>query len=79
MRLRIVGLRPHGELASDELAAALGPRTRLVCVTHVSNVLGTIDPVADIARLVHAAGALFLVDAAQSVPVHAGQRSGSWL
>jgi cysteine desulfurase/selenocysteine lyase len=68
LRLRIIGLRAHGELATEELAAALGPRTRLVCVTHVSNVLGTINPVADIARMVHAAGALFLVDAAQSVP-----------
>ena len=45
LRLRIIGLRAHGELASDELTAALGPRTRLVCVTHVSNVLGTINPV----------------------------------
>jgi cysteine desulfurase / selenocysteine lyase len=68
LRLRIIGLRDHGLLDRDELAGALGPRTRLVCCTHVSNVLGTINPVAEIARLVHAAGALLLVDAAQSVP-----------
>ena len=68
IRLRIIGLRDHGLLDLDELAAAMGPRTRLVCCTHVSNVLGTINPIADIARVAHAAGALLLVDAAQSVP-----------
>jgi len=67
LKLRITGLR-DGLLDLDELAAALGPRTRLVCCTHVSNVLGAINPVADIARMVHGAGALLLVDAAQSVP-----------
>jgi cysteine desulfurase/selenocysteine lyase len=46
----------------------LGPRTRLVAVTAISNVLGTINPVAEMVRRSHAAGALVLVDAAQSVP-----------
>lgn len=68
VRLRIIGLRDHGLLDLDELAKTIGPRTRLVCCTHVSNVLGTINPVADIAGVVHAAGGLLLLDAAQSVP-----------
>ena len=50
---------------ADEL---IGPRTKLVSVTHQSNVLGTINPVAEIAARAHAAGALVLVDAAQSAP-----------
>lgn len=66
--LRIIGLREHGVLDLQELSSALGPRTRLVCCTHVSNVLGTINPVAEIAAMVHRAGALLCVDAAQSVP-----------
>lgn len=52
----------------DQLDAYLTPRTKLVSVTGMSNVLGTINPVADIAKRVHAAGALLAVDAAQSVP-----------
>jgi len=68
LHLRIVGLREHGALDLDQLSANLGPRTRLVCCTHVSNVLGTINPVIDVARMTHEAGALLLVDAAQSVP-----------
>ncbi|HUI70025.1 MAG TPA: cysteine desulfurase [Spirochaetia bacterium] len=68
LHLRIIGLRDHGALDLDQLSATLGPRTRLVCCTHVSNVLGTINPLGDIARMTHDAGALLLVDAAQSVP-----------
>ena len=52
----------------DHLLAANGERVKLVGVTGMSNVLGTINPVADIAARVHAAGALLLVDGAQSVP-----------
>ena len=68
LRLRIIGLREHGALDLDQLSSTLGPRTRLVCCTHVSNVLGTINPVAEVARVAHEAGVLLLVDAAQSVP-----------
>ena len=50
------------ELDVDDLAALLGPRTRLVAVTAASNLLGTIPPLADISALVHAAGALLYVD-----------------
>jgi len=56
-----------GDLDLDAMARLLTPRTRLVAVTHLSNVLGTINPVRRIADLAHAAGALVLVDGAQSV------------
>ena len=57
-----------GELDLDAFERMLGPRTRLVGVVHVSNALGTVNPVADIVRLAHAHGALVLVDGAQSAP-----------
>ena len=66
--LRLVPLRDDGTLDLDRYAALLSPRTRLVAVSHMSNALGTINPVADMARLAHAHGALVLVDGAQSVP-----------
>ncbi len=66
--LRWAPVTDQGELALEQLAALLSPRTRLVAVGAVSNVLGTINPVAEIVRLAHDAGALVLVDAAQSVP-----------
>ncbi len=59
------------ELAGDGtlvIPAELGPRTKLVAVTHCSNVLGTINPVRHLAELAHKVGALILVDGAQSVP-----------
>lgn len=67
-RLRFIPLRADGTLDLGALEGLLGPRTRLVAVTHVSNVLGTINPVREIAARAHAAGAPVLVDAAQSVP-----------
>jgi cysteine desulfurase/selenocysteine lyase len=59
---------PGGELDMDALRAAIGPRTRMVAVVHASNVLGTINPVAEIARMARDAGALCLVDGSQAVP-----------
>jgi len=56
------------ELDLEGLERLLGPRTRLVCVTHCSNVLGTIMPIAEIARLVHAAGAELCVDGVALAP-----------
>ena len=53
----------------DSVARAMTPRTRLVALTQASNVTGTIQPIADIGRLVRSRGALFLVDAAQSAGV----------
>ena len=56
------------ELPLEALKRLLGSRTRLVCVTHCSNVLGTIAPVAEIARLAHAAGAELCVDGVAFAP-----------
>jgi len=68
VRLRFVPFDEHGRLVLEELDRLLSERTRLVAVTHQSNVLGTINPVAEIARRAHRVGALVLVDGAQSVP-----------
>lgn len=66
--LRYVGLTADGRLDLDDLRGAVGARTKLVAVTQMSNVLGTIVPVGDVAEIAHRAGALLLVDGAQSVP-----------
>lgn len=66
--LRFIELRPDGQLDVDRLDEVLTPRTRMVAVTGMSNVLGTVPPVAEIARRARAQGALVLVDGAQSVP-----------
>ena len=55
-----------GELLMDDLEARIGPRTRIVAVTHVSNAIGTLNPIAAIAALAHARGAVLLVDGAQA-------------
>ncbi len=57
-----------GLLDLDAYRALLARSPKLVAFTHMSNVLGTINPVAEIIRLAHAAGAVVLVDGAQSVP-----------
>ncbi len=67
-RLRFAGVTDDGRLDLDELADLVGERTVLVGVTHVSNTLGTVNPVAEVAELAHDAGALCLVDGAQAVP-----------
>jgi cysteine desulfurase / selenocysteine lyase len=67
--LRYLTVSETGELSLDELDEALaGGRVKIVAVAHVSNVLGTINPVAEIARRARAAGAVTLVDGAQAVP-----------
>jgi cysteine desulfurase/selenocysteine lyase len=66
--LRFVDIGEDGRLAIGEYDRLLNERTRLVAVTHVSNTLGVINPVADIARMAHEVGALCLVDGAQAVP-----------
>jgi cysteine desulfurase/selenocysteine lyase len=66
--LKYIGLREDGSLDLAQLHASLTDRTKLVCCTHVSNVLGAINPVTEIGQFAHEAGALFLVDGAQSVP-----------
>lgn len=57
-----------GRVPLDELAAKLGPRTKIVAIAHVSNVLGSVNPIRDIAAIAHESGAVVLLDAAQSVP-----------
>jgi len=66
--LRHIPLTDDGRLDLEKFAGLLNERTKLVAVAAVSNVLGTINPVAEIVRMAHAAGAVVLVDAAQSVP-----------
>ena len=66
--LRFLPITDDGFLVLEALDDLLCERTRLVAVTAVSNVLGTVNPVAQIVSQAHAAGALVLVDAAQSVP-----------
>jgi cysteine desulfurase/selenocysteine lyase len=58
----------EGRLDLDALASLLERGPRLVCVAHVSNVLGTVNPIAEIARMAHDAGALLVVDGAQAGP-----------
>jgi cysteine desulfurase / selenocysteine lyase len=66
--LKHIPITDDGLLILDELDALLTSRTKLVAVCSVSNVLGTINPIREIAKRAHEAGALLLVDAAQSVP-----------
>jgi len=65
-RLRVVPIDDRGEIVLDELDRLLSERTRLVAVGHVSNALGTVNPVGEIVRRAHVAGALALVDGAQA-------------
>jgi cysteine desulfurase/selenocysteine lyase len=66
-RLRVIPITDAGELQLDEYERLLGPKTRLVAVTHVSNALGTINPVESIVRTAHDRGIPVLVDGAQAV------------
>ena len=67
-RLRVAPMNRDGELLLDQYAALLTPRTKFVSVVHVSNSLGTINPVQEMIRLAHARGIPVLVDGAQAVP-----------
>ena len=66
-RLRVIPMNDAGELRMDEFAKLLGPRTRMVAVNHLSNSLGTLNPVEEIIAAAHAVGAKVLVDGAQWV------------
>lgn len=66
--LRVVPINEHGELEMAEYARLLGPRTRLVAMAHVSNALGTINPVREIIAMAHERGVPVLLDGAQAVP-----------
>ncbi|ODU96501.1 MAG: cysteine sulfinate desulfinase [Thiomonas sp. SCN 64-16] len=66
-KLRVAPIRDDGALDLQALPELLAPRTRMVAVTHVSNVLGTVNDVASVAHLAHARGVPVLVDGAQAV------------
>jgi cysteine desulfurase/selenocysteine lyase len=66
--LRVVPIDEIGQLDMDAYAALLSARTRLVAVSHVSNALGTINPVREIVEQAHARGAVVLIDGAQAAP-----------
>lgn len=66
--LKVVPMSDEGVLDLEAYEKLFTPRTKLVCAVHVSNVLGTVNPVREMAATAHARGAHFLVDAAQSVP-----------
>ncbi|KEF40669.1 MAG: cysteine desulfurase [Cyanobium sp. CACIAM 14] len=66
--LRHAGVTESGELDLEDLRAKLGERTKLVSLVQVSNTLGCLNPIAEVAALAHGVGALVLVDACQSLP-----------
>jgi cysteine desulfurase / selenocysteine lyase len=66
-RLRVIPITDEGELILDEYEKLLGPRTRLVSVVHLSNVLGTVNPVKEMIAMAHAQGIPVFVDGAQAV------------
>ncbi|MEU2613204.1 cysteine desulfurase [Micromonospora sp. NPDC007271] len=67
-RLIVVPVGPHGSVELADFAAALGPRTKIAAFAHVSNVLGTVNPVREMAAQARRHGALVLVDGAQAAP-----------
>jgi cysteine desulfurase / selenocysteine lyase len=66
--LKYIPLQPDGTLSLEDVRNTITEKTKLVSVTHASNVLGTINPVKEIAKIAHDAGAIMVVDGAQSVP-----------
>ena len=66
--LKIIPMTDEGEIDLEAYKNLFSPRTRLVCIAHVSNVLGTVNPVKEMTAIAHAHGAKVLVDGAQSVP-----------
>ena len=67
-KLRVVPVNDRGELIVEEYLKLLGPRTKIVAVGHVSNALGTVNPVREMIEAAHAKGIPVLVDGAQAVP-----------
>ena len=66
--LRVAPIDDRGEIVREEFERLLGPRTRIVGLSHVSNALGTINPVRELTAMAHAAGAVVLLDGAQALP-----------
>lgn len=67
VKLRVAPINSRGELLLDEFEKKISPRTKLISVTHISNVLGTINPIDEIIRIAHEHDIPVLIDAAQSV------------
>lgn len=67
-QVEYIKINDEGMLRQDEIQELIDERTKIVCVTQASNVLGTINPVKEIGRVAHRYGAMFLIDAAQAVP-----------
>jgi cysteine desulfurase/selenocysteine lyase len=63
--LKWIDVRDDGSLDMDAFEAAIGPKTKMVAVTHMSNVLGTVNPIADIIRIAHEKGVPVLIDGSQ--------------
>ncbi|MEO1481910.1 MAG: cysteine desulfurase [Myxococcota bacterium] len=68
--LRFIPIDDSGDLRVDELPSLLGDRTKIVALSHVSNSLGTVNPVREITAAAHAVGAIVLIDGAQAAPHH---------
>jgi cysteine desulfurase/selenocysteine lyase len=68
VKLKVIPITDDGRLCMDAYRQMLNEKTRLVCCTHVSNVLGTINPVKEIVKIAHSNGSLVLIDGAQSTP-----------
>lgn len=68
LKLRVIPINDHGELKMDVFESLLNEKTRIVSIAHVSNVLGTVNPVAEIIRMAHTRNIPVLVDGAQAVP-----------
>jgi cysteine desulfurase/selenocysteine lyase len=66
--IKVAPIADDGSLIMEEFEKLVGPNTKMVAVTHVSNALGTVTPIADIIRIAHRAGAKVLVDGCQAVP-----------
>jgi len=66
--LKVIPMDDKGDLVMKEYAKLLNPKTKLVAIAHVSNSLGTINPIKEIAKMAHGAGAKILIDGAQSAP-----------
>ena len=67
IKLKVIPINDKGELMLDEMEKLISPKTRLISVTHVSNVLGTVNPVDQITEIAHKHNIPVLIDAAQSV------------
>lgn len=67
-KLKYIPLQADGTILLDDAKDLIGPATKIVAIAHVSNVLGTINPIRELADLAHDVGAVIVVDGAQSVP-----------